>query len=148
MFGCDMYKFVLRQFKHQIDPLYRRFVMHIQNVQPDGNCGFRSVAVALDREEEDWHWIRHLLVQEMMGHYQEDWFEIMNAFEKNGFARIYSSLDWIGLGDAPNSKLMEMPLIGLLIAQAFGVVLQFFSADGASTFFPIQSHPESVPEHR
>src|ERR1043165_478639 len=148
MFGGDRYKFVLREFKHQIDPLYRRFVTYIQDVQPDGNCGFRSVAVALDREEEDWDLIRHVLKEELMGQYHEDWYEILNGFDDNAFARIYSSIDWSGLGDAPHSKWMEMPLTGLVIAQAFGVVLQFFSPLGACTFFPIHIHPESVIQHR
>lgn len=115
--------------------------------------------MALDLLEGDWEWMRQVLLQEMMGDSQQDWERVFNTISTrddapssstrdNGFAHIYSTLDWRGTGNAPYSKWMEVPATALLIAQVFGVVVQLFSADGACTVFPLFTHPDSVPQHR
>ncbi|XP_022014448.1 uncharacterized protein LOC110913941 [Helianthus annuus] len=48
-------------FKKFIPPCFYPHPSHIQNVQGDDNCGFRSIAVALSLKEWDWPLIREEL---------------------------------------------------------------------------------------
>ena len=41
---------------------------NIQNVEGDGHCGFRAVAIALGYSEDYWHQIRKDLYRELLMH--------------------------------------------------------------------------------
>ena len=52
MFDGHKYKLVIDIFKIWLPSTYHKYVTNMRNVLGNGNCGFRSVVVALDREEE------------------------------------------------------------------------------------------------
>ena len=83
-----------------------------------------------------------------MGEHREEWINHLNVWADQEFTHIYYTLDWAGLGQAPESKWMDMPTTALLICQCFGVVLQLFSLNESTTFFPLFTDPKVLPEHR
>ncbi|KAD6794570.1 hypothetical protein E3N88_05466 [Mikania micrantha] len=53
------------RFGRHIIHLLQPYVINIQDVEPDGNCGFRSIAVGLGFDENHWAFIRQQLLQEL-----------------------------------------------------------------------------------
>ena len=50
----------------QIPTVFQPYVKDIKNVYGDGNCGFRATAYALGYREDDWLYIRRMLIKEMV----------------------------------------------------------------------------------
>ncbi|GJY32853.1 hypothetical protein Tco_0417322, partial [Tanacetum coccineum] len=105
----------------------------------DGNCGFRSVAVALGLSEDQWPRIRSDLVQELEANHQN----YKYIFGTTGYKKIYKTVPFAG-------KWMEMPNMRLIIASAYNrVVISLANggnAGGCTTTFPLWSClPQSEP---
>ena len=144
----NKYKLLIDRFKGSLPSAYHRYITHIQDVQPDGNCGFRCVAEGLGWGEENWLFIRRQLMEELDVN-KEQWKGILNCRDKGWYDELYSTINWTGTGPAPMRCWMDMPTTGLLIAQKFGVVVQFLCIGGSEseTFFPMFNGPNINPEH-
>ncbi|XP_076918997.1 uncharacterized protein LOC143579637 [Bidens hawaiensis] len=53
------------QYLDRVHPIVCPFVTHIQDVAPDGNCGYRAMVVALNYDEDNWRWVRSELLDEL-----------------------------------------------------------------------------------
>ncbi|GJS75907.1 FAR1-related sequence 5-like protein [Tanacetum coccineum] len=113
----------------------------LNNVKGDGNCGFRSVAVGLGRDENMWPLIRQELLQELRYH-EHDYTEILTS---RGFKFIWDTVNFSGTGFAPIDKWMSMPDTGLVIASFYRRPVVFISMVKnvvlSSTCFPLWSGP-------
>ncbi|XP_022004097.1 uncharacterized protein LOC110901593 [Helianthus annuus] len=115
----------------------------IKNVDPDGNCGFRSVAVGLELDENFWGFIRSELVHEMDAH-QKIWRQIFDMVVPGEYNRLRRNIDHQGMGYATGDHWMEMPHTGLLIANRFYVIVHLLSIGGNQTFFHLLLGPNQV----
>ncbi|XP_019189960.1 PREDICTED: uncharacterized protein LOC109184415 [Ipomoea nil] len=64
-----------RHFYHpymlQLPVIFHPFIMQVQDVKSDGNCGFRAVALCLGFKEDEWFKIRSNLIEELESHTME-----------------------------------------------------------------------------
>ncbi|KAD4585846.1 hypothetical protein E3N88_23447 [Mikania micrantha] len=68
------------RFGRHILPLLQPYVINIQDVDPDGNCGFRSVAVGLGFDENHWAFIRQQFLHEL--DFNEDLYRyVFNSYD-------------------------------------------------------------------
>nr|GEY59246.1 hypothetical protein [Tanacetum cinerariifolium] len=93
-------------------PLEHEDIQCLQDVRGDGNCGFRSVDVALGLSEDQWPQIRLNLVWELEANHQN----YKYIFGTAGYKQIYKTVRFAG-------KWMKMPNTGLIIASAYNIVV-------------------------
>ncbi|XP_076955051.1 PKS-NRPS hybrid synthetase cheA-like [Bidens hawaiensis] len=140
-----------RTYIGEIPEIFQPYVEDIENVDGDGNCGFRATAVALGYHQNDWASIRRSLIEEMV-QYEQLYRLAFN--DKNNtvdeYNAVFSSLNWFGKGFAPTQYWMIMPETGYLIANRFNVIFHFISKDNnsSSTIFPLWRGPDQFPEKR
>lgn len=130
------------RFKEWIPELWHQYIKSTVDVQPDGNCGYRAVAVALGRHENEYPLIRQELLQELHAnaHHYMRMFPDFNA--------VQASLLWNGLGFCPRRYWMEMPPAGILVANRYRLILVYLSISNNLTFFPFWISPYEVIEHK
>lgn len=136
----DEYLPVIMRYKDDIPPLFHRYISRITNVLPDGNCGFRAVAVSLGFEQKRWPSIRSELLEELQNN-QDVWRDVFDTVRDGEYDRLRHTIHWPHIQAAPDDKWMWMPYTGLLIAQKYGVVLHVLSVRGSYTFFPLMYGP-------
>ncbi|KAI3761330.1 hypothetical protein L1987_51742 [Smallanthus sonchifolius] len=134
-------------FKDSIPSLFHPYISRIQDVNPDGNCGFRSVAVGLGLNENRWLFIRQQLLHEMDSK-EEWWRTVFDRIAFQEYDRLRHTIDWQDVKAAPVSRWMWMPYTGLLIAQRFGVIVHLLSIAGNQTFFPLWFGPHVHAQHQ
>ncbi|XP_076943685.1 uncharacterized protein LOC143614011 [Bidens hawaiensis] len=140
-----------RTYIGEIPKIFQPYVEDIENVDGDGNCGFRATAVALGYHQNDWASIRRSLIEEMV---QYEQLYRLTFNDKNNtvdeYNAVFSSLNWFGKGFAPTQYWMIMPETGYLIANRFNVIFHFISKDNnsSSTIFPLWRGPDQFPEKR
>ncbi|GKB21388.1 hypothetical protein Tco_0855311 [Tanacetum coccineum] len=109
----------------------------IQNVEPDGNCGFRSVGLGLGHPEDYWPRIRWDLVHEL--EYRQH--EYRRMFGTRDYNNIYGTVSVAG-------RWMVMPHTGLVIASKYNKVVVSLSNDGGcATCLPLWSSPPQSDSH-
>ncbi|GJT58713.1 FAR1-related sequence 5-like protein [Tanacetum coccineum] len=121
-----------------IPEIFRPHILRINNVEGDGNCGFRSVAVGIDLRENMWPAIRQNLLQAL------DNYEMLftEMWLSDGFQRIRHTVDHFGLGIAPRDKWMCMPDTGLVIASLYNQPVIFISPEQSNMCFPLWHGPD------
>lgn len=121
----------------QVPEEFRTYVQRVEDVKPDGNCGFRAVARGLGRQEEEWLAIRRELKQEffMYPHIYDNMFGDGSA---NQLAKV---CDYEGSFFAPMSKWLVLPQFGFGIANAYNCLVVTISQSGRSTYLPMHSSP-------
>ncbi|GJS91555.1 hypothetical protein Tco_0774191 [Tanacetum coccineum] len=121
------------RFRRQILKVFQPYIStsSLQDVKPDGNCGFRSIALGLGLPEDHWLRIQSDLVHELESRQEK----YMCIFGTLGHNRIYSTIRFVG-------QWMEMPDTGLVIASTYNKVVVNLSDDrGCATSFPLWSSP-------
>ncbi|GJZ39990.1 hypothetical protein Tco_0586553, partial [Tanacetum coccineum] len=121
-----------------IPEVFRPHIFRINNVEGDGNCGFRSVAVGIDLRENMWPAIRQNLLQ-ALDNYETLFTEMWLS---DGFQRIRYTVDHFGLGIAPRGKWMCMPDTGLVIASLYNQPVIFISPKQSNTCFLLWHSPD------
>ncbi|KAI3798947.1 hypothetical protein L1987_34233 [Smallanthus sonchifolius] len=53
------------RFKDSLPQWIHPYVSKIKYERPDGNCGFRGIAMALGRDQNEWAWVRRKMLTEM-----------------------------------------------------------------------------------
>ncbi|GJY15838.1 phospholipase-like protein [Tanacetum coccineum] len=128
------------RFLRHLPQIFRPYLTGLQDVRGDGNCGFRSVAVALGLSEDQWPRIRSDLVRELEANHQK----YKYIFGTTGYKKIYNTVRFAG-------KWMEMPNTGLIIASAYNrVVISLANGGnvgGCTTTFPLWSSPPQSEPH-
>lgn len=105
----------------------------------DGNCGYRCIAKALGKHEDQWPEIRHDLRQELQQN-RETYLKIFHEADYNNYIHI---LDWHS-GGCSSDKWLVMPFMGTLIANKYGRPVFFFSNLQSFTIPPQCSPPSSI----
>ncbi|XP_076946343.1 uncharacterized protein LOC143617766 [Bidens hawaiensis] len=95
------------RYLDQVHPIVRPFVTHIQDVAPDGNCGYRSMAVALGYNEDKWKWVQSELLAEL----KHNEAQYKNFFGDDTFSKVLHGLYWFESGFAPKQHWIMMSSI-------------------------------------
>ncbi|GKB51017.1 putative ribonuclease H-like domain-containing protein [Tanacetum coccineum] len=122
-----------KRLRRQIPIVFHPYISisSLQDVKPDGNCGFRSVALGLGLPEDHWPRIRSDLVCQLESRQHQ----YRSIFGTRGYNQIYSSVRLVG-------EWMEIPHTGLVIASAYNKLVVSLSNDGGcATSFPLWSSP-------
>ncbi|KAJ9540010.1 hypothetical protein OSB04_026516, partial [Centaurea solstitialis] len=140
--------FVQKEYVHpyidQFPSIFHPYIMQVEDVKGDGNCGFRAIAVWLGRHEDEWPSVRHDLMEELIM-YKTEYLEVYGI---ETWHQVYNSLNFFELDTfAPNEHWMDVFETGLLIASRYNVILHSLTTTGSLTFFPLRSSPPPWYEH-
>ena len=118
--------------------------MQVQDVKPDGNCGFRAVSVCRGYDEDQWPTIPMDLLQELQI-YKE---EYKTMFGVEDWVQTYKLLNFFRTDmDTPMQHWMCMLEMGVLIASKYNVILHVLTNAGSMTYLPLRSSPPAWYEH-
>jgi hypothetical protein len=135
------------QFEGFIPQMFHPFVTSITNVEPNGHCGFAAVAVGLGHSEGGHYYVRTRMLQELDGPWSSWWRSCINHTEPEEYDRVRSALYFpYPLERADVEHWMWFPYAGLLVAQAFNVVVHLLTTAGSQTFFPVRNGPPLDPD--
>lgn len=136
------YEFGSNNFENFMVP----YVECLVDVQGDGNCGFRALAVLLGRGEDKWPQIRRSMMKELRNH--PDRYEIFLNFETLNHEQMMEKLRWFRQKVlAPSKHWMIMPICGALFATIYQCPLVYLDWNAASTILPLskQKPPKGSP---
>ncbi|KAG4159070.1 hypothetical protein ERO13_D02G153950v2 [Gossypium hirsutum] len=125
----------------EIPDMFHPYITHVQDIRGDGNCGFRAISVCLCYGEDQWLYVRHQLLDELLSSY-----DVYARVFTNGIDELRNSLCFSKC-PAPAEHWMVMPMTGVLIANRFGVILNYLTKRGDITFFPLWRGPEHFQYH-
>ncbi|KAM0049070.1 putative OTU domain, papain-like cysteine peptidase superfamily [Helianthus debilis subsp. tardiflorus] len=126
-----------------IPKVFHPYITNIRNVKPDGNCGFRALAVCLGLDEHEYYeYIRQQMREELQNRYH-----IYAGIFFRDVNSLYQDLCFFG-SPCPREHWMKMPEAGVLIANKFGVIVHSLSMSGSFTIFLFWSGPEEIQHHR
>ncbi|XP_076920809.1 uncharacterized protein LOC143582042 [Bidens hawaiensis] len=99
----------IEMFRSVIPGWAQPFVANIKNVRPDGNCGFRSIAVGLGLHEKLWLDIRRAMQNELETN--EGWWRAMFSKEDERlYGWVHSSIPYSNtVKPAPSSHWFSVP---------------------------------------
>ncbi|KAJ0876684.1 hypothetical protein HanPSC8_Chr11g0491291 [Helianthus annuus] len=123
--------------------MFYPYITNVQDVKPDGNCGFRSIAAGLSHDESRWPYIRHELLDECNQNH-----DLYKNIDEQAYAEVRDSLDWNGITQAPMSKWLQMPYTGIMISNKWNIMLHLLSDRGCATFFPLFTKAEAHLPHQ
>ncbi|KAK5813797.1 hypothetical protein PVK06_029248 [Gossypium arboreum] len=105
----------------EIPDMFHPYITHVQYVRGDGNCRFRSISVCLGYGEDQWLYVRHQLLDELLSSY-----DVYARVFTDGIDELRNSLCF-SQSPAPAEHWMVMPITGALIANRFGVILNYLT---------------------
>nr|KJB40243.1 hypothetical protein B456_007G053200 [Gossypium raimondii] len=115
----------------EILDMFHPYITHVQDVKGDGNCRFQAISVCLGYGEDQWLYVRHQLLDELLSSY-----DVYARVFTDGIDELRNSLCF-SQSPAPAEHWMVMPITGVLIANRFGVILNYLTKRGDITFFPL-----------
>ena len=124
----------------QIPSVFHPYIVHIEDVLGDGNCGFRAISTCLGGHEDAWDNIR----KELIGELNDNYYYYSNVIGGE-CQRIYDALNFFQKGVfAPPQFWIAMPEMGILTASRFNVILHVLNlAGGCVTYLPFRTQPPS-----
>lgn len=126
-----------------IPNIFHPYITNIHNVEGDGNCGYRALAVCLGLDEHDYfEYIRQQMGEELRNRY-----DLYEEMFRNDIHSLTRTLCFVGR-PCPPEYWMKMPAAGVLIANKFGVIVHYLNMLGSSTIFPFWRGPEEIQPHR
>ncbi|PPS16233.1 hypothetical protein GOBAR_AA04341 [Gossypium barbadense] len=134
--SCDTHPLI-----KEILDMFHPYITHIQDVRGDGNCGFRAIYVCLGYGEDQWLYVGHQLLDELLSSY-----DIYARVFTDGIDELRNSL-YFSQSSAPAEHWMVMPMTGVLIANKFVVIFNYLTKRGDITFFPLWRGPEHFQYH-
>jgi len=114
-----------------IPSFYRSSIVNIVNVEGDGNCGFRSIAVGLGMQENRWPQIRKELGENLEKN-SEFYISLWNEKDYYDYLEVTRWED----GSCGVEKWMIMPDFGSIIANTFQRPVIYISRNQCITFVP------------
>ncbi|CAG8540275.1 8787_t:CDS:1 [Cetraspora pellucida] len=123
-------------FYDQIPIFIHEDIKNVVNVDGDGNCGYRAVAVGLGRNENEWPNIRKELFEEL--NKNEPFYRSL-FLANDDYDMILKEISWKS-GPCTFDHWMKMPQMDDVIANAYKRPLYFFSLQISLTFLPYH-HP-------
>ncbi|XP_038698020.1 uncharacterized protein LOC119995579 [Tripterygium wilfordii] len=132
-------------YVRQFAPILQDYIKQVEDVIPDGNCGFRAIAVCLRLGEDAWATIRYNLMEELNTFW--DHYVTIFGSEKRAY-HIQNSLNFFATDrGAPIEHWMTIPDMGLLIASRYNVILHVLSQLQSLTYLPLRSTPPPLYQH-
>ncbi|PPD69557.1 hypothetical protein GOBAR_DD33559 [Gossypium barbadense] len=125
----------------EIPDMFHPYITHVQDVRGDGNYGFRAISVCHGYGEDQWLYVQHQLLNELLSSY-----DVYARVFTYGIDELRNSLCF-SQSPAPADHWMVMPMTGVLIANRFGVILNYLTKQCDITFFPIWRGPEHFQYH-
>jgi hypothetical protein len=123
--------------------VFHPYIKHIQNVNGDGNCGYRALVVCLGLDEDKFfEYIRQKMREELQNRY--DIYTNIFAVDINS---LYQDLCFFG-SPCHQERWMKMPEAGALIANKLGVIVHSLDNRGSTTIFPFWSGSEDIQHHK
>ncbi|KAK5834544.1 hypothetical protein PVK06_018426 [Gossypium arboreum] len=107
----------------QIPDMFHPYITHVQDVR------------------DQWLYVRHQLLDELLSSYY-----VYARVFTDGIDELRNSLCF-SQSPAPAEHWMVMPMTGILIANRFGVILNYLTKRGDITFFPLWRGPEHFQYH-
>ncbi|CAG8732243.1 28528_t:CDS:2 [Dentiscutata erythropus] len=123
-------------YHDQIPTYMHEYIKKVTNVNGDGNCGYRALAVCLGRNENEWSEVRKELRKELI---EREQFYRALFLANNDYEIILKEISWID-GPCTFEHWMRMPQVGDVITNAYQRPLYFFSLQISLTFLP-HHHP-------
>ncbi|KAK8289803.1 hypothetical protein V6Z11_D07G212800 [Gossypium hirsutum] len=115
----------------EIPDMFHPYITHVQDVRGDGNCRFRAISICLGYGKDQWLYVRHQLLDELLNSY-----DVYARVFTDGIDELRNSLCF-SQSPAPAEHWMVKPMTGVLIANRFGVILNYLTKRGDITFFPL-----------
>ncbi|PPD88822.1 hypothetical protein GOBAR_DD14228 [Gossypium barbadense] len=115
----------------EILDMFHPYITHVQDIKGDGNCGFEAISVCLGYGEDQWLYVRHQLLDELLSSY-----DVYARVFIDGIDELRNSLCF-SQSPAPAEHWMVMLMTSVLIANKFGVVLNYLTKRGDITFFAL-----------
>ncbi|XP_076895609.1 uncharacterized protein LOC143548285 [Bidens hawaiensis] len=133
-------------FRSVIPGWAQPLVVDIKNVRPDGNCGFRSIAVGLGIHEKHWLDIRQAMQNELETN--EGWWRAMlNKEDDILYGWVHSSIPYSNtVKSAPPSRWFSVPGHGHVAAQTYACVLVNLDGNQIESYFPLRIGPDLIPD--
>ncbi|KAF5206939.1 Telomere repeat-binding factor [Thalictrum thalictroides] len=111
---------------------------NVHNVDSDGHCGFRAVAVGLGMDKKNgWLTVREGLIAELV-RFKDEYMKILG--DEGHVEQLLNSLDCT-ISPCPPENWFTLPKMGHLVASCYEVVFVCISKEGALTFVPLRSLP-------
>ncbi|KAJ1424222.1 Protein FAR1-RELATED SEQUENCE 6 [Sesbania bispinosa] len=124
----------------QLPSVLHLFIVRVDDVEADGNCGYRAIAASLGFGEDSWPVIRDELSRELV-HFRAQYIQLFGGVDR--FNQLRMSL-FVDCGKTVSvDKWMTLPDMGYVIASRYNLVLVSLSKSGSMTFFPLRGHPKS-----
>ncbi|KAG4139479.1 hypothetical protein ERO13_D07G195440v2, partial [Gossypium hirsutum] len=124
--SCDTHPLM-----REIPDMFHPYITHVQDVRGDGNCRFRAISICLGYGKDQWLYVRHQLLDELLNSY-----DVYARVFTDGIDELRNSLCF-SQSPAPAEHWMVKPMTGVLIANRFGVILNYLTKRGDITFFPL-----------
>ncbi|KAG2194928.1 hypothetical protein INT47_005604 [Mucor saturninus] len=121
------------------------YILHIQNTIGDGNCGFRSVALSVGKEEYEWPEIRKELSAQLVkeiGHYRS-----IPQLEPS-IAEILESFQWSSGACYNEIYHMQMPMTAFIIADLYKRPCVVFTQSENVTYMPMYPPSENEQDNK
>ncbi|XP_076882642.1 uncharacterized protein LOC143531181 [Bidens hawaiensis] len=134
----------MKMFRSVIPSWAQPFVADIKNVRPDGNCGFRSIAMGLGIHEKLWPDIRRAMQNELETN--EGWWRAMFSKEDERlYGWVHSSIPYSNtVKPAPPSRWFSVPGHGHVAIQTYGCVLVNLAGNHTESYFPLRIGPDLI----
>lgn len=127
----------IQQYWGQLPQYFKQFVVKIEEIDRDGNCGFRALAKGLWSDENKWEDARRGCLEELNA------FEMLYSNMFGGSEAIKELREKIDYFNSPCRRKywFMMPEMGFLFAGRFSVVVVNISDCDVSTILPLHSWP-------
>ncbi|MFQ6637285.1 hypothetical protein Gotur_012900 [Gossypium turneri] len=125
----------------EIPDMFHPYIIDVQDVRGDGNCGFRAISVCLGYSEDQCLYVCNQLLDALLSSY-----DVYARVFTDGINELRNSLCF-SQSPSPAEHWMVMPMAGVLIANRFGVILNYLTKRGDITFFPLWRGPEHFQYH-
>ncbi|KAJ1409029.1 PKS-NRPS hybrid synthetase [Sesbania bispinosa] len=133
---CKKQVTILDQFPLGLHP----FIVRVEDVEADGNCGYRAIAASLGFGQDSWPVIHDDLSRELQ-HYRAQYIKLFGGVDR--YNRLRMSL-FVDCGKTVSvDKWMTLPNMGYIIASRYNLVLISLLKPESMTFFPLRGHPIS-----
>ena len=113
--------------------------MHTTDVERDGNCGFRVVALHWTGSQNEWSICRERMIKEVQNN--QDLYDKVTGMQ-GGATELCHRFEWHQHHViAPTDKWMSFPNAGHVVASAYNTPVVFLSLRQCLTFLPLRSPP-------
>lgn len=133
------------RYGKQIPKVFHPYISDINDVIPDGHCGFRCVSLALFDNQQRHLYIRNQLLKELEGN-GSLWRHIFDPEQQGHYDNLYKRIQFSGPGSASPANWMDMPECGFLAANLFQIIVISIDIRGSSTIFPMNLGPVEYEE--